>query len=258
MYLQRLINILEVVAAAGKPLSVKDISESTMIPKPSCYKLIQDLLKVALLSKDSKNDLFLGDRLKQLVRMNHHDPDVTLIAQPLLQKSANKFGVTFFLSRLRQTGVEIISVETPKNSRISFLHPGLGFRPLHACSCAKAIAAFSEEKFQLSIIHSRLKSYTRNTRTNPTLLKAEFKSIRAKGFAECIEEIEVGVCSVAVPVFIQDLGVFLSVGATGPLRLFTSDLRTQLGSYLIKLSKEFSELLDTRDVWTNGTIAIAS
>ena len=90
------------------------------------------------------------------------------------------------------------------------------------------------------------------------MLKAEFKSIRAKGFAECIEEIEVGVCSVAVPVFIQDLGVFLSVGATGPLRLFTSDLRTQLGSYLIKLSKEFSELLDTRDVWTNGTIAIAS
>ena len=49
MYLQRLINILEVVAAAGKPLSVKAISESTMIPRPSCYKLIQDLLKATLL-----------------------------------------------------------------------------------------------------------------------------------------------------------------------------------------------------------------
>jgi len=201
MYLQRLINILETVATAGKPLSVKEISNATMIPKPSCYKLIQDLLKVALLSKNSKNDLFIGDRLTQLVRMNQKDQDITLVAEPLLQKSANKFGVTFFLSRLRQTGVEIISVETPKNRNISFLHPGLGFRPLHACSCAKAIAAFSEEKFQLNIIHSRLKSYTRNTRTNPTLLKAEFKSIRARGFAECIQEIEVGVCSVAAPVF---------------------------------------------------------
>ena len=58
--------------------------------------------------------------------------------------------------------------------------------------------------------------------------------------------------------FRSGLGVFLSLGATGPLRLFTSDLRTELGSYLIKLSKEFSELLHTRDVWTNGTIAIAS
>ena len=258
MYLQRLINILETVATAGKPLSVKEISNATMIPKPSCYKLIQDLVKVTLLSKDSEKNLFLSDRLTQLVKMNQQDPDLIAIAEPLMKKSANKFGASFFLSRLRQTGVEIISVETPINNRVSFLHPGLGFRPLHACSCAKAIAAFSAEKFQLGIIHSRLKSYTRNTRTNATLLRAEFKSIRAKGYAECVQEIEVGVCSVAAPVFVQDLGVLLSLGATGPMRLFTNEFRTKLGSYLTELSEDLSGLLNSRDVWRNGTIALAS
>ena len=52
-------------------------------------------------------------------------------------------------------------------SKISYLHPGHGFRPLNACSCAKVIAAYASEDFQLKVIHSRLKSYTRNTRINP-------------------------------------------------------------------------------------------
>ena len=90
------------------------------------------------------------------------------------------------------------------------------------------------------------------------MLRAEFKSIRAKGYAECVQEIEVGVCSVAAPVFVQDLGVLLSLGATGPMRLFTNEFRTKLGSYLTELSEDLSGLLNSRDVWRNGTIALAS
>ena len=37
------------------------------------------------------------------------------------------------------------------------------------------IAAHASNDFQLNIIHSRLKSYTRNTRVNPSLIKTEFK-----------------------------------------------------------------------------------
>ena len=258
MYLPRLLNILEVVARAGKPLSVKEISESTNFPKPSCYKLVQDLIKDDLLIKGKGNKFILGERLKQLVKLDHQDLDISSIAEPLLKKSAHRFGTTFFLSRLRKKGVEIIYVETPENSQVSFLHPGLGFRPLHACSCAKVIAAFSSESFQLSIIRSRLKSYTRNTRTNSNLLQTEFKNIRAKGYAECIQEIEVGMCSVAAPVFVQDLGVFLSLGATGPLQLFANDFRETIGAYLIELSKELGDLIYNRNAWANGTIALAS
>jgi DNA-binding IclR family transcriptional regulator len=65
-------------------------------------------------------------------------------------------------------------------------------------------------------------------------------------------------CSVAAPVFVQDLGVFLSLGATGPLQLFTSGFREKIGAYLIELSKELGDLVYNRNAWTNGTIALAS
>ena len=180
------------------------------------------------------------------------------ISKPLLQKSVHNFEVTFFLSRLRDQGVEIIYVETPSKDQISYLHPGHGFRPLHACSCAKVIAAYASEDFQLNVVHSRLKSYTRNTRINPSLLKSEFKKIRAKGYAECIEEIDIGICSVAAPVIIKDTNIFLSLGATGPLRIFSNTFRATIGNYLIEISNELGSMLENKNVWTKKLNILAN
>ena len=71
---------------------------------------------------------------------------------------------------------------------------------------------------------------------NPSLLKSEFKKIRAKGYAECIEEIDIGICSVAAPVIIKNSNIFLSIGATGPLRTFSDTFREKIGNYLIEIS----------------------
>jgi DNA-binding IclR family transcriptional regulator len=111
---------------------------------------------------------------------------------------------------------------------------------MHACSCAKVIVAFADSELQDTLIKSRLKQYTRNTRTNTFELKVELKSIRAKGFAECIQEMEIGVCSVAAPVHIPELSSVLSIGAIGALKLFTSQFRGELANILIKESSVLS------------------
>ena len=212
----------------------------------------------AITYKKSENKYVLGERFKQIARLDFQDVDVKYISKPLLQKSVNNFEVTFFLSRLRDQGVEIIYVETPSKNQISYLHPGHGFRPLHACSCGKAIAAFASEDFQLNVIHSRLKSYTRNTRINPSLLKSEFKKIRAKGYAECIEEIDIGICSVAAPVIMKDMSTFLSLGATGPLRIFSNKFREKIGDYLIEISNELGSMLENKNIWIKNLNSLAS
>ena len=76
------------------------------------------------------------------------------------------------------------------------------------------------------------------------MLRAEFKSIRAKGYAECVQEIEVGVCSVAAPVHLPNLFSYLSVGATGAVDLFTPQFREKLGQALIKKASLISNYLE--------------
>ncbi|MFV1875700.1 MAG: IclR family transcriptional regulator C-terminal domain-containing protein [Nioella sp.] len=135
--------------------------------------------------------------------------------------------------------MEIIHVETP-DTGVSYLHPGLGKRPLHACSCSKAVAAFSPDVFPTGEMEGRLRAYTEFTLTSVQDLEAEFDIIRQRGFAECVEEIERGMCSVAAPLAPSGPGATLSIGATGSTRVFTSAFRKELGPRIARIAQGLS------------------
>ena len=246
MHLERLLSILEAIAIAGRPLSATEIQTITSLPLPTCYRLLQMMKAQHLLTDpDSNNRYIIGDRLIRIALLSRTDPDVAELTAPVLKAATRDFGEAVFLSRFREKGVSIIHVETPADPSISYIHPGLGFRPMHACSCAKAIAAFADEKFQSIILNGRMKAYTEHTLTDPEALAVELSGIRKSGYAECVEEIEVGVSSVAAPVTIENLGAVFSVGTIGPIRRFNNKHRRALGKKLITLAQQISLTINT-------------
>lgn len=245
MNLERLTSILEAVSQTGTA-TVLDICETTGLPKPTVYRLVQDLVASGLLDAGQKGHFSLGARLRRLTSDLQSDHAVLATIQPALKQAAQTHGAAFFLSRLRGAAVEIIAVATP-DTGVSFLHPGLGKRPLHACSCSKAVAAFSAEPMLVSALEGRLKAYTEFTLTEPADLQAEFAAIRTQGFAECVEEIERGMCSVAAPLRQHGLGATMSIGATGSTRVFTPAYRAKIGEVLRQMSAELSTALGLPD-----------
>lgn len=235
MHLERLTMVLEVVAQKGEA-TVADIVAHSDLPKPSAYRLVKDLVGVGLIEPVSKGRFAIGTRLKRITFSDQSDVALIDLIAPVLKQSANEWGVAFFLSRLRGRAVEIIHVETPETGA-SFLHPGLGKRPLHACSCSKAVLAFNSDLELPQDIEGHLKAYTEFTLTKIEDLEAELKLIRARGYAECIEEIERGMCSVASPLGKGGFGSTLSIGATGSMRVFTRDFRAKVGAKTIDLAK---------------------
>ncbi len=230
--------ILEIVGQKGEA-TVADICAHSDLPKPSAYRLVQDLVGVGLIDPVSKGRFAIGTRLMRISQSDQSDAALVDLIAPRLKKTATEYGVAFFLSRLRGPAVEIIHVETP-DTGVSFLHPGLGKRPLHACSCSKAIAAFHNNIKATQDLEGRLKSYTEFTHTNVGDLEADLTAIRARGYAECVEEIERGLCSVACVVGTSGLGATLSIGATGSVRVFTEAFRAKMGHECIRLAKNFS------------------
>ena len=83
-----------------------------------------------------------------------------------------------------------------------------------------------------------MKAYTEHTHVSREELETEFRKIQKDGFAECVEEIEVGVSSVAAPVSVDTVGAIYSIGATGPIRRFTPRHRAELGKKLVALAGE--------------------
>jgi len=164
MHLERLSLILEIVGQKGET-SVAEICAHADLPKPSAYRLVQDLVSVGLLDSPVRGQFTIGSRLKRILLSNLSDPALLEVIAPVLARASTDHGAAFFLSRLRGYRVEIIHVATPENG-VSYLHPGVGVRPLHACSCSKVIAAFSPELLSKNDLTGQLKSYTENTITS--------------------------------------------------------------------------------------------
>lgn len=241
MHLDRLIAVLETVAIAGRAVSPADVQRATGLPRPTCYRLLQTLAEHRLLDEpEGVSRYLIGERLKRIAILGQPDVDVCQATAPTLRETAIEFGEAVFLSRFRDRTVEIIHVETPVDAGRSFVHPGLGNRPMHACSCSKAIAAFADQEFQSEILSRPLRAYTEQTKTKPGEIEREFAAIRDCGYAECVEEIEVGVSSVAAPIRIGNLGVPFSVGATGPIRRFTRRHREKIGAGLIEVADQIA------------------
>ncbi|MEL6964724.1 MAG: IclR family transcriptional regulator [Pseudomonadota bacterium] len=242
MHLDRLIMILETLAIAGRPVSAMDVQRATGLPKPTCYRHLQALLKHRLIASPGDDGAYVvGERLLGIAMLGMSDADVREVATPLLKTAVVQFNEPVFLARLRHQMVEIIHIDTPDDPNRAFIYPGLGERPLHACSCSKAIAAFADPEFRDNLMRGAHKRYTPFTKTTAPELRAELDRIRERGFAECNEEIDMGVASVAAPIAIGGAGATFSVGAVGPIRRFTSSYRSSVGQALIELARRLGE-----------------
>jgi DNA-binding IclR family transcriptional regulator len=131
----------------------------------------------------------------------------------------------------------------------------MGKRPLHACSCAKAIAAVSPGLLSHDALKGRLKRYTERTIRSREDLEAELDAIRAKGYAECVEELERGISSVATTLGKTGVGSTLSIGATASVRVFTPPMRKKIGEALSAMSHQISRTLGWIDADINEKCA---
>ncbi len=241
MHFERLIALLELIAAAGRPVSVAELQRATNLPRPTCYRLLQTLAQHRLIAAPNNDGRYLiAERLIRIALLGTSDSDICQAVAPVLRKAAAQLGDTVFLSRLRGGEVEIIHAEIPDDPTRPYIHPGLGRRPLHACSCAKAIAAFAEPAFQQQLLNDDLARFTEHTKTSPEDIRAELDAVVQRGFAECNQEIETGIASVAAPVRLGNVGVTFSVGATGSARKFSTRYREKLGEKLTRMADEVS------------------
>lgn len=249
MYLDRLVSLLEVIAVVGRPVSVADVQGASGLPKPTCYRLVQSLQKHGLIDEPADDGRYIiGERLIRVALLGKSDVDVRRVSAPLLRGAAIRFNETVFLARFRDGRVEIIHVETPHDPARAFIHPGIGDRPLHACSCSKAIAAFAEQSFRDAILSGTLKAFTEHTKTTHEDLIAEFAHIQKRGFADCDQEIDIGISSVAAPITVGNIGATFSVGAVGPVRRFGTEYRQKIGEQLKELSTKISAAIQLCNV----------
>ena len=72
---------------------------------------------------------------------------------------------------------------------------------MHATAVGKVILAFEEDWVRDAYLNRQLERHTAHTHVDPKKLAAELVQIREQGYATTLEEVRLGSCSIAVPVF---------------------------------------------------------
>ncbi|MFD3191304.1 IclR family transcriptional regulator [Sedimentitalea sp. HM32M-2] len=222
---ERLIQLLEAIAGAPAPVSVRDLTGITGLPKATIYRNVASLVECGFLDEvDGGSRYMLGIRFVRIALTGKSDSHVIRAVSALMQRTVEDLGETAFFARYRAGRVDIVAVETPSDPAISYIHPGLGPRPVHACSSAKAIAAYISDDMRAEMLDARPIRFNPETITDPNLLERELNQVRRDGYAMCRGEIDEGVTSVAVPVHVERLGAVFSIGVVGPSARVTQSI----------------------------------
>jgi IclR family acetate operon transcriptional repressor len=211
----RALTALELVADAGE-LGVSELGRQLGVHKATASRLAAVLAERGLLERDPVTERYrIGFGLVRLAGAAMSGLDLVRLARPILEtlaeraREASNLGV--------RSGDDVVYVDQIAGSRSIVTVSWVGRRtPLHCTSNGKVLLAWADEPDRERLLGEPLESYTKHTVTDPDTLRRELDSIRRRGYAQAVEELEEGLNAVAAPVRQADGRVIAALGVSGP------------------------------------------
>jgi DNA-binding IclR family transcriptional regulator len=198
----RLIALLEHVSRADKALTLTDIIGEVRQPKPTVYRMLQQLEQAGLLVKEPDGKRYApGARLSKLAEDVLLNAQVRAVRHAILQQLVDEVGETCNFTM--PAGTEVVYLDRVETAWPLRFHLQPGSRvPLHCSASGKLFLAYMPPAQRNRLLdHLQYKGYTPNTITTRIRLEAEMVRVRAQGYALDNEEFLTGLVCVAVPVF---------------------------------------------------------
>jgi DNA-binding IclR family transcriptional regulator len=184
----RAIELLEAVAAAGEPETAPVLADRCGLNRSTAWRLLATLEHHGLVERDPAGNRYsLGFAVLRLAAAAGYEPLVRL-AHPLLRRLAEATGETVNLAVARR--LELVYADQLQAPHV--MAPNwLGHTvPLHATSTGKAfLAALPAEELD-ALLRPRLERFTDTTITDARSLRAELDAVRARGYAVSHGELE--------------------------------------------------------------------
>jgi len=240
----RNLQILEVLASEGRPLTATEINASLNLPVPTIHRLVGNLEAEGFLSRDIDGRSYQpGPKLRQMmqgvIRFWHQN----LPQRDVLIRLNQRLGETCNLSIPDGDAMLYIDrVETHWPLRIQ-LHIGSRV-PLHATAAGKlALSQINDGKLERYLKRAELRAYTAQTLTDPDRLREELRQIRQQGYSTDTGEFVPGMIAMAVPVLDRSGQMIATVSFHAPVQRLTLDEGLKYLPDLRAAAEELAELM---------------
>jgi len=197
----KVLEVLDLVAAFGRPVRFSEVLEKSAHPKASLYRFLQTLSNQGMLSYDPARQTYApGLRLVRLAHTAWRQSSLAPVARPFIDALAGQIGETIHLAQMDHGQVLYVDKRNASDPIEMFSQAGK-VGPGHCTGVGKAIMAFMDDAAQARAIGQQaFYRYTANTLTTPETLKAELDNIRNHGVSFDREEHEPGIICIAAPI----------------------------------------------------------
>jgi len=224
--------LLKEFSGVDKQLGVTELSARLGLGKSTVHRLLATLAEERLLERDAESGRYrLGLGMYELGAVVTAHVDLREAAMPALVSLRQRTGETVHVAVL--DGLEVVYVERLDSLHTLRIFSRVGHRlPAHATSSGKVLlAGLPPEMLDARLRRWQPVAMTPHTITDERALRAELRLVAKRGWAENVEEGELGVASVGAPIRGTDGTVTAAVSVVGPItRVKGASLRRFCGA----------------------------
>jgi IclR family acetate operon transcriptional repressor len=201
----RVLDLLELLCSAGRPLTHTDISSALSIPKSSMSQLLGNLRRRGYLTFQAGPNVYEpGPAVAKLTEASKSSSDFLDVVQNVVDVIAKTTRETASFYKRHGDQVERVVVANSLRPLRYWMQVGETM-PLHATSGGKVVLASLQQSQRDRILsRTRLTKVTANTITSRGKLRTELAATVKTGLAYSREEFEEGVIGIGVAILNHD------------------------------------------------------
>jgi DNA-binding IclR family transcriptional regulator len=242
--LERGLAVLEVVAAAGRPIPLAETARRLGLHRSTTHHLMQTLVRAGYLRQQERSRAYeLTHKLLQMTGRHRSPEHLGELAGPLLDELTHATGEGSSLAMWLDGNVVIVA-KRETDGPVRVVQDMGAERPIHCTAVGKALAAWLPPlEVAAALQRKPMDRRTAHTITTGAAFDAELRRIRAAGYALDDEEQHEGLRCVAMPVFNPTGEIVASLCVTGPKHRMTQQKLLAVRTPLAALSQRLSERL---------------
>ena len=241
---ERVLQILEHMGSKTNGVTHGELTVALEIPKSSLSALLSNLVYREYLSFDKQSKRYhIGPQILTLAGKYLAGLDIIKTARPFVKELMTITEESTEFAVKKGNDIQILCKEDCLRPLQRVIQLG-ELSPIYITAAGKAILAFLSEKETNEYLSSeKMTSYTKNTITDPEVLRKQLDAVRKDHLAYSFEERIEGITAIAAPIFDMDSRVVGSLVVPTPTFRFTPDKKEQIEDALRDISRRLSHQL---------------
>ena len=245
--ISRVMDIIEAVSKAERPLSPADLALLLDIPKPSIHRLLNQLEKDGVVQTNMRGLIVPGLRLHGVAWGVLHSQRFSAARQAILQQLTEQTGETCGIAIA--SGSEMIYYDRVQSDWPLQLNLPVGSHTPAWCTASGKLylSSLPKQRRQKIISHLPLRQYARNTIVDVAQLETDLATTRQRQIGTDNEEFVDGMAGCAVPILDAEGRLCACLFIHAPLLRKSLDQLLSYSDILHTAAAELGELIDGPD-----------